>query len=219
MSEAPTASSLSEEQASRVLDRATQLEAQRGGDVDPAELRRVALDAGIPLTAFEQALSEVLSSVEAPSAQVSVSSPTDSLSHRLGIRGWIRKALLGVLGSAVAGLGFAFGPLLTDWMIPYSMFVAILIVCGLVILRRRDRSLIGFESDLGALAAGLTLGWMALNPVDAAGILMGMTFAWIIAAVVGGLAVRPTRDQQLSPPLLKHSLPTVPGDTEEPAID
>lgn len=210
MSRVPT--SLSEKQAASVLERASQLEANRGGDVDVAELRRAALDAGIPLPAFERALAEVVSSGEPPPVSVPASSSNDWIG-RLGLRGWSRKAFLGVLGTAVAGFGFAFGSMATDELIPLTIFWAFLVLCGLVVSRRRDRSIIGFESDLLALCAGLTLGWTIGNPVDAAQIVVAMSFVGTATALVGGLLVALARPQP--PALPEHSPPIMLGETGE----
>ena len=50
---------ISEDKAALVLDRAAQLDATRGREMSFAELREVALEAGISPEAFERALAEV----------------------------------------------------------------------------------------------------------------------------------------------------------------
>lgn len=204
--------SLSEEQARSVLERATQLEVERGVDIDVHELRKAASDAGIPLPAFERALAEVLGIPE-PSGTTSHATPTAAITtppgpddwiSRIGLRGWARKAFLGAIGTAISSFGFIVGYRGTDELIPLTIFWAFLIVCGLIAARRRDRSVLGFETDLLALCAGLTLGWTLGNPVDTASIVVAMSFVGTAFALVGGVLVK----------LLGH---TAPPPIEQPA--
>lgn len=208
MRDVPNDGSLSEEQAASILERATELDVKRGDAVDIADLRRAALDAGISQPSFDRALAELLSPEVRPSIEPATPTPApESVPVEPGrpprLRGWMRKAMLGVVGCAIAAFGFVFGSTATDQLIPLTVFWALLIVGGLVVSRRRDRSIIGFETDLLALCSGLTVGWMLVNPVDAAGIAVGVSFVGTIAALVGGLMValaRPREDPQLPAP-------------------
>lgn len=193
MNDSSRDSSLSEQEAALVLERATQLEAHEGSTVDVEELRAVALDAGIAVDAFERALAEVRASLS-DTAPKGDSAPTSDppVATPGGLTTWVRRAGLGALGfviaTASAALSTSFG-VDADAAAIFSIVLGFFIALGLATTHRKDRAVAAYLFDLAALWIGFTLSWMLTDPGDAFGVLTGTGLIGAVAAVAGAALV------------------------------
>lgn len=207
MSDSRDEGTVSRESAKKILERATDLEARGEGEIEVAELGRAALEAGIPLDAFERALAEARNSLVETEQTTVVANRLSSL------EGWIRRASLAALGFAISAASAALSRLFlvdADAAAMFSITVAALVVLALALARRRDRSIPDFLFDLAPLWIGFTLSWMLVDPADAAAVLAGNGLVGSIAAIVGSLLVA------LSP--LRHAPAELGEEADRPLL-
>jgi len=189
MDDNPDRGILSEEKASLVLERATQIEAQGAGEVGIDDLRRAALDAGIKPAAFERALAEVQSTSAAPVVETPRASPTapqDPLPSGLGAVA--RAGVLGIMGSTLAGFAYLLDGVFEIGMEPagiFSLILAAFLVVGLAVDAVKKRGVRDFMADLAPFWAGLTMIFMIGAGADADEVLGVMAAAGIFTSGIG----------------------------------
>ena len=204
MHEALEFGSVTQEKAAKLLERAATLDAEGGSRVAIEELRQAALEAGISPESFERALAELSahrSDEVTPPAPVA-SSPGGVVEGGAGAK---LSAIIRGGGIVATGavLGMLSQVLITDLgmhdipAIIFTLVITMFIAVWFAVTRRRDREVLGFEMDLGALWAGLTFWLMVSDPADAGETLGLMLTVGAAASVVGGLiaATGPTADQ------------------------
>jgi hypothetical protein len=170
---------LSDADASIVLDRASELSVHRDGQVNVAELRSIALEAGIPPEVFDRALADVRSAPVGWSQRESGASKKES-----SLVASLRRLALVSLGGALSALTYvlpgAFG-IDTHVTRVFSVILASIAAAGLVTFRYPRREILKFEYDLVSLWFGLTLAWMVFDPIRATDVL-------VTTGIFGGLA-------------------------------
>lgn len=171
---------LSDADASIVLDRASELSVHRDGQVNVAELRSIAREAGIPPEVFDRALADVRSAPVPLSQRESGASKKESSSLVASLRRLALVSLGGALSALTYVLPSAFGidPHVTR---VFSVILAGISAAGLVAFRYPRREILKFEYDLVSLWFGLTLAWMVFDPVRATDVL-------VTTGIFGGLA-------------------------------
>jgi len=184
---------LTDDKAALLLDRAAKLDAQ-GGRVSIAELRHVAMEAGISADAFERALAEISS----PRGESGPPAPlgTDS-SHRTApwysrLTTPIQRTGIFLTGSALAFLSQTFISdvgMDSEPVMIFTLAVAGLMVAWAAVTKRQNRKLLDFEVDLGVLWTAMTFWIMVLNPEEVGAVLEVMMPAGFLASLVGGLIV------------------------------
>ena len=189
-----------EERAALILDRAARLDAGRAREIDLAELRQAALEAGISAEAFRAAVAEVEAMEERAAA-----GPATPIEDDAPWPGGPAAGALGRrIGLATAGLGMGALPLLFDELLGlapgvglvFTAVLAIQLLGWLVWRHRREGSAVEFELDLTTLWLPLTFPLMFVDPGDAGPVALIMMLVWAVVAVVGGLLTRRKDDDQ-----------------------
>jgi hypothetical protein len=187
-------SRIDEEAAGLILERAAELDAARGGDLDLDTLRAAALEAGIATASFDRAVAELRSNKLHPVPVSGEAPPSPSGPAATAYRGLILAAGVSIGALAVLlwrGLGMDDGP-----AVIVSLIIAAATAIGLLLRRRPNRAVLDFEIDLGLLWAGVTVVLMLAAPADADQVLSSMGVLGAVAAAVGGVLVALPRGRE-----------------------
>jgi hypothetical protein len=198
-----------------ILDRAAQLDAAGGRDVDVSELRAAALESGISPEAFDRALLEMRDRLDAVSDQLGLLSG-EQLSSQTpfdpsNLNRILNRPAIVAIGAALGGLSLVLwrGLGMGDAGVFFPIVIAGVVALGLVIKRGRDRSVLDFIFDLALLWVGLTFVLMLGDLEDAEQVLAPMSVIGGVAAVVGGALVALPR---------KASSPQLPSGSQQEAL-
>src|SRR5687768_11335260 len=170
---------LSEHELQRVIERAIQLDAARGGETTVAELRRVALELNISSTAINQALQELSAkAVVAPAAETA-DTTQEPVKSRFG--SWWRPLGIGLASFALGAISAS-----RDGDPFASLLVVIAASIALIIKHRRDGSRQEFHRDLLPLCGAMALGWLSTEHRHAADMTIVMSLDYIVTWAIGG---------------------------------